>query len=65
MITIHSPISNPELVGGAIISQSSDPDGVYGGATVQGNPVNNANSYFTAPVPAFRLLIKHFPLAAG
>ena len=39
----------PELVGGAIISQSSDPDGVYGGATVQGNPVNNANSYFIAP----------------
>ena len=40
---------DPVISVGAIISQSSDPDGVYGGAIVQGNPVNNANSYFTAP----------------
>ena len=53
-----SYVEVPELVGGAIISNPAIPDGVYGGVTVQGNPVNNANSYFTARLRAFRLLIK-------
>ncbi len=39
----------PVINVGVLSSQTSDPDTVYGGAIVQGNPVNTANSYFTAP----------------
>ncbi len=41
--------SEPELTLGVLTSATSDPDTVYGGATVQGNPVSLANSYFECP----------------
>ena len=41
--------SEPELTLGVLTSATSDPDAVYGGATVQGNPVSLANSYFQCP----------------
>lgn len=39
----------PEINIGVLTSATGDPDTVYGAATVQGNPVSLANSYFTAP----------------
>jgi len=39
----------PEITLGVLTSATSDPDAVYGGATVQGNPVSLANSYFQCP----------------
>lgn len=39
----------PQVFAGSLLSETSDPDTDYGAATVQGNPVSLANSYFTCP----------------